>query len=116
MKSRSIILLSTLFLVCASQANAIVDTQTKQPPVVGDAITVKLADASQTQTMKLVCGDDIYQPIQAPSDRLAKFEEVSSGHCTLHFKGGISAKFTPAHPEDSYTCRIIGQTAICKEM
>ena len=116
MKSRSSVLLSALLLVCANQANATVETQSEKSPVVGDAITVELSDASKAQTVNLVCGDDIHQPTQEPSDRLVKFEGVSSGNCTLNFKGGVSTKFTPVYSGDFYTCRIIGQTAVCKEM
>ena len=84
------------------------------PRVGGGSIIVKLKDASQARAVELICGGGSYRLRQAFSAGVTKFGGVPGGQCTLYFKGGIPAKFTPVSRGKSYNCSIIGQTAVCE--
>lgn len=84
------------------------------PKVGGGSVIVKLTDASQARAVELICGAGSYRKRQPFAAGVTKFGGVPGGQCTLYFKGGIPAKFTPVSRGRSYNCSIIGQTAVCK--
>ena len=84
------------------------------PKVGGGSVMVKLTDASQARAVELICGAGSYRKRQSFTAGVTKFGGVPGGQCTLYFKGGIPAKFTPVSRGRSYSCSIIGQTAVCK--
>jgi len=84
------------------------------PRVSGGNVVVKLADTSQASGVELVCGGGSYRLRKSFGGGTANFSGVPGGQCTLYFKGGIPAKFTPVSRGKSYNCSIIGTTAVCK--
>ena len=115
MNYRTLTLLSTLVLACVTQTPALASPEQSTPPVSNDSITVKMADASPSKTVDLVCSDGSFRSSQPLTNGVTTFSEVPSGACTLEFKGGTPAKYTPARRGSTYNCAIIGQTAVCKE-
>ena len=84
------------------------------PRVAGGSVLVKLADTSQASGVELVCGAGSYRLRKSFAGGVANFSGVPGGQCTLYFKGGIPAKFTPVVRGKSYNCSIVGTTAVCK--
>ena len=115
MKSIYIILLSPLLLASTPKAETKHSTSGTTPPVDAKDVTVQMADESRVKTVELHCGDDDKRSSQTFTDGVTTFGNVPDGHCTLHFKGEVEAKFTPVSSGKSYHCSIIGNTAVCKE-
>jgi serine/threonine protein kinase len=78
------------------------------------SVIVKLPDSAQSSGVELVCASGAYRLRKSFAGGVASFSGVPGGSCTLYFKGGIPAKFTPVTAGRSYTCNIIGTTAVCK--
>jgi len=114
MNYRSIALLSTLVLTCASPSIAIASPDEATPPVGDDSLIVKMADGSQVQTVNLICRDGTYRSTQALSNGTTTFSEVPNGFCTLEFKGETPGDYTPVRRGNAYRCSIISKTAVCK--
>ena len=114
MNYRSIVLLSTLVLACASPAIAIASPEDAAPPVAKGSLTVNMSEGSQVQTLNLICSDGTHRSTQALENGAATFSEVPSGPCTLEFKGETPGTYTPVSPGNTYTCSIISKTAVCK--
>ena len=77
-------------------------------------VIVKLPDSTQSSAVELVCASGAYRLRKSFAGGVANFGGVPGGSCTLYFKGGIPAKFTPVTAGRSYTCNIIGTTAVCR--
>ena len=76
-------------------------------------VIVTIADASQARAVELDCGSGSYRTRKSFAGGVAKFSGVPGSNCALYFKGGIPAKFTPVRAGKSYSCSIIGTTAVC---
>lgn len=86
----------------------------RAPSVGGGTVIIKLNDTSQSSGAELVCTAGSYRKRNSFSGGVATFGSVPGGVCTLYFKGGIPAKFSPVTRGRSYNCSIIGTTAVCK--
>lgn len=88
--------------------------RTSAPSAGRGSVIVKLPDSAQSSGVELVCASGAYRLRKSFAGGVASFSGVPGGSCTLYFKGGIPAKFTPVTAGRSYTCNIIGTTAVCK--
>jgi hypothetical protein len=77
-------------------------------------LIVAIVDASQASAVELNCSAGSYRKKMPFSGGVARFSGVPGSNCELYFKGGIPAKFTPVRAGKSYSCSIIGTTAVCK--
>ncbi len=77
-------------------------------------VIIKLPDSTQASAAELVCTAGAYRLRKPFSGGVASFSGVPGGACTVFFKGGIPAKFTPVTSGRSYTCNIMGITAVCR--
>ena len=87
----------------------------KPPPGAGRGnVIVRLPDASQASGVELVCGGGGYRLRKSFSGGVASFSGVPGGSCTFFFKGGLPSQYTPVTAGRSYSCSVIGSTAVCK--
>ena len=77
-------------------------------------VIIKLPDSTQASAAELVCTAGAYRLRKPFSSGVASFSGVPGGACTVFFKGGIPAKFSPVTAGRSYTCNIMGITAVCR--
>ncbi len=89
-------------------------TRSKGPSVGGGNIIVRLPDSTQASGVELVCGGGAYRLRKSFSGGVASFSGVPGGVCTFYFKGGLPSQFTPVTAGRSYSCSVIGSTAVCK--
>ena len=75
---------------------------------------VRLPDSAQASGVELVCGGGAYRLRKSFSSGVASFSGVPGGVCTFYFKGGLPSQFTPVTAGRSYSCSVIGSTAVCK--
>ena len=80
----------------------------------GGNVIVRLPDSAQASGVELVCGGGAYRLRKAFSSGVASFSGVPGGVCTFYFKGGLPSQFTPVTAGRSYSCSVIGSTAVCK--
>jgi serine/threonine-protein kinase len=88
--------------------------KTKAPRVGGGTVIIKINDSTQASGVELICTAGSYRKRNSFIGGVATFGGVPGGVCTLYFKGGIPAKFSPVTRGRSYNCSIIGTTAVCK--
>jgi len=87
----------------------------KPPPGAGRGnVIVRLPDASHASGVELVCGGGSYRLRKSFSGGVASFSGVPGGSCTFFFKGGLPSQYTPVTAGRSYSCSVIGSTAVCK--
>ena len=80
----------------------------------GGNVIVRLPDSAQASGVELVCGGGAYRLRKSFSSGVASFSGVPGGVCTFYFKGGLPSQFTPVTAGRSYSCSVIGSTAVCK--
>ena len=88
--------------------------RSKGPVVGGGNVIVRLPDSAQASGVELVCGGGAYRLRKSFSGGVASFSGVPGGVCTFYFKGGLPSQFTPVTAGRSYSCSVIGSTAVCK--
>ena len=87
----------------------------KPPPGAGRGnVIVRLPDSSQASGVELVCGGGGYRLRKSFSGGVASFSGVPGGSCTFFFKGGLPSQYRPVTAGRSYSCSVIGSTAVCK--
>jgi len=77
-------------------------------------VIVRLPDASHASGVELVCGGGAYRLRKSFAGGVASFSGVPGGSCTFFFKGGLPSQYTPVTAGRSYSCSVIGSTAVCK--
>lgn len=75
-------------------------------------LSVSLADASQATGVEVVCPSGFRQRT-ALSGGKGSMASVPNESCTMFFKGGPPAQYKPVRGGASYTCKIVGTTAVC---
>lgn len=85
----------------------------KPPPASAGPLTVKLADPTQATSIEVTCNSGL-RTRAGFSGGSATVQNVPNDSCTIHFKGGAPAKFSPVHGNMSVTCTISQSTAVCK--
>lgn len=76
-------------------------------------LTVVLADATQATAVEVVCPSGFRQRT-ALSGGKGSIASVPQEKCTMYFKGGAPAQFAPVNGGRTFSCSIIGTTAVCK--
>lgn len=83
-------------------------------------LVVRLVNPQGTLRLELSCGADtrLRAPLitdGASSLGVARFVDVPAERCTLYFKGGPPAEFTPVLAGSSLDCSLSATTALCRE-
>ena len=98
-----------------STSSAPAKPRTPSKPSVGSGtVIVRLPDSAQASGVQLVCNAGAYVLRKSFSNGVASFSGVPGGSCTFSFKGGMPSQFTPVTAGRSYSCSLIGSTAVCK--
>ena len=77
-------------------------------------LRVTMADANQATSVEVTCSSSGFRQRAAISGNTATVSNVPQESCTLHFKGGAPAKYSPVRGGQSLSCNIIGTTGVCK--
>ena len=74
-------------------------------------VNVVVPNLQPGATLELTCPDG-YRRRSAVEQNTAIFEDVPDDRCTVLFKGGIPARYSPIS-EGTWYCQISGVTAVC---
>ncbi len=86
----------------------------ERPPVPdGTTLLITMTDDSPTTGVEVSCpsGFRLRVPFE---DGVATVPGVPAQHCSVHFKGPVSARFSPVKGGQSLLCYLQGSTAVCQ--
>lgn len=70
-------------------------------------------DAGHNHSVELVCPQAGYRDRAPLAEGLAELNGAPVEDCTLYFKGGVPAQFTPVRGGEQLVCTLVATTAVC---
>jgi len=78
------------------------------------ALVVKMTDQTHLTAVEVNCPSGFRDRVGITTGGSASVPDVPQENCSLHFKGGVPARFSPVRGGQSLSCAIMGSTAVCK--
>lgn len=76
-------------------------------------IVIRLKSSFDVHGIELSCSGG-YRMRKAVNAGTVTFRNVPDSPCSLYFRGGVPARYSPVRPGQELTCQLIGSTAICR--
>lgn len=70
-------------------------------------------DAGHNHSVELVCPQAGYRARAPLAEGRAELNGAPVEDCTLYFKGGVPAQFSPVRGGDQLVCTLVATTAVC---
>ncbi len=87
--------------------------QPAQPSAGRGTVIVRLQDTAVAHGGELTCPGG-YRTRKSFAGGVARWSNVPSGSCTLHFRGGLPVRYQGIQAGRQYSCNVIGTTAVCR--